>query len=79
MNDGKPKWYADRRYSVVDEEVYSSLTTTPSSRGRKSQSKSRLSKALIVYFHGGGFIAMSSFSHEMYTRKWAVDTGMLQF
>eukprot|EP01104_Vermistella_antarctica_P008048 TRINITY_DN2003_c0_g1_i1.p1 TRINITY_DN2003_c0_g1~~TRINITY_DN2003_c0_g1_i1.p1 ORF type:complete len:700 (-),score=119.86 TRINITY_DN2003_c0_g1_i1:61-2079(-) len=25
---------------------------------------------LIIHFHGGGFISMSSFSHEDYTRKW---------
>lgn len=33
------------------------------------------SDGLIIYFHGGGFISMTSFSHEMYTRKWAIDTG----
>lgn len=27
--------------------------------------------ALIIHIHGGGFIAMSSSSHENYTRKWA--------
>eukprot|EP00762_Andalucia_godoyi_P006772 ANDGO_00927.mRNA.1 Esterase len=26
---------------------------------------------LIVHIHGGGFISMSSFSHECYTRSWA--------
>lgn len=35
-----------------------------------------LSVGLILYFHGGGFIAMTSFSHEMYTRKWAIDADM---
>lgn len=34
-----------------------------------------LSDGLIIYLHGGGFVSMSSFSHEMYTRKWAIDTG----
>ncbi|KAH9259241.1 hypothetical protein BASA81_002284 [Batrachochytrium salamandrivorans] len=28
---------------------------------------------LLVHFHGGGFIALSSFSHENYTRVWARD------
>ncbi|CAD8175930.1 unnamed protein product [Paramecium octaurelia] len=26
---------------------------------------------IIVHIHGGGFISMSSFSHQSYTRKWA--------
>ena len=26
---------------------------------------------LIVHIHGGGFIAQSSFSHQLYTRRWA--------
>jgi acetyl esterase/lipase len=26
---------------------------------------------LILHFHGGGFVAMSSFSHENYLRSWA--------
>jgi acetyl esterase/lipase len=30
---------------------------------------------LVVHFHGGGFIAMSSYSHQEYTRKWAQQTG----
>eukprot|EP01102_Stenamoeba_stenopodia_P008743 TRINITY_DN2548_c0_g2_i3.p1 TRINITY_DN2548_c0_g2~~TRINITY_DN2548_c0_g2_i3.p1 ORF type:complete len:745 (-),score=218.62 TRINITY_DN2548_c0_g2_i3:53-2053(-) len=37
--------------------------------------KSRRSKdgplTLVIHYHGGGFIAMSSFSHQDYTRKWA--------
>ena len=28
---------------------------------------------LLIHFHGGGFIALSSFSHENYTRIWARD------
>lgn len=31
-------------------------------------------KELIIHFHGGGFIAMSSNSHQNYTRRWATDT-----
>lgn len=31
-------------------------------------------KQVILHFHGGGFIAMSSASHQNYTRKWAVET-----
>jgi len=29
---------------------------------------------LILHFHGGGFISMSSASHQNYTRRWAIDT-----
>jgi len=28
-------------------------------------------KALIFHIHGGGFISMSSFIHQTYTRNWA--------
>ncbi len=28
-------------------------------------------KAVIFHIHGGGFISMSSFIHQTYTRKWA--------
>jgi hormone-sensitive lipase len=31
-------------------------------------------KQLILHFHGGGFISMSSASHQNYTRRWAMDT-----
>jgi hypothetical protein len=44
-------------------------------RTAPKENNSTLCPALIVYYHGGGFIAMTSFSHEMYTRKWAVDTS----
>lgn len=29
------------------------------------------SEALVIHIHGGGFISMSSRSHQTYTRKWA--------
>ena len=28
-------------------------------------------KAVIFHIHGGGFISMSSFIHQTYTRTWA--------
>ena len=31
-------------------------------------------RRLILHIHGGGFIAMSSNSHQNYTRRWARDT-----
>ena len=33
-------------------------------------------RALILHFHGGGFIAMSSYSHQDYSRQWARQTGL---
>ena len=26
---------------------------------------------IVIHVHGGGFISMSSFSHQVYTRPWA--------
>jgi acetyl esterase/lipase len=34
------------------------------------------SDGLIFHLHGGGFLAMSSFSHETYLRSWAIETGL---
>ncbi|KAG2387293.1 hypothetical protein C9374_001625 [Naegleria lovaniensis] len=31
---------------------------------------------IILHIHGGGFIAMQSFSHEVYLRKWCSATNM---
>jgi hormone-sensitive lipase len=28
-------------------------------------------KSVILHIHGGGFISMSSFIHQTYTRTWA--------
>lgn len=28
-------------------------------------------ESLVMHIHGGGFIGMSSYSHQIYTRKWA--------
>ena len=32
--------------------------------------------AIMIHIHGGGFIAMSSSSHQSYTRKWANEIGI---
>ena len=37
------------------------------------ESKCNLNK-LIIHFHGGGFVSMSSGSHQNYTRFWANET-----
>eukprot|EP00475_Leptophrys_vorax_P039697 TRINITY_DN7207_c0_g1_i2.p1 TRINITY_DN7207_c0_g1~~TRINITY_DN7207_c0_g1_i2.p1 ORF type:complete len:607 (+),score=147.22 TRINITY_DN7207_c0_g1_i2:293-2113(+) len=28
---------------------------------------------LVIHFHGGGFVCQTSFSHQNYTRQWALD------
>jgi acetyl esterase/lipase len=33
--------------------------------------KKGLEKAVVLHVHGGGFVAMSSGSHQTYTRRWA--------
>lgn len=32
--------------------------------------------AIMIHIHGGGFVAMSSASHQSYTRKWANQIGI---
>lgn len=32
--------------------------------------------AILIHIHGGGFVGMSSSSHQTYTRRWANETGM---
>lgn len=34
------------------------------------------SRGLLLHCHGGGFVAQSSKSHEVYLRQWAKDTGV---
>ena len=36
-----------------------------------SKMKPKTPKAVIFHIHGGGFISMSSFIHQTYTRAWA--------
>lgn len=42
--------------------------------GEKNNGQSQLPPAtkLIFHCHGGGFVAQSSKSHELYLREWAV-------
>jgi len=35
--------------------------------------KKEIIDTVIIHIHGGGFIAMNSFSHQIYTRVWAND------
>lgn len=32
--------------------------------------------AILIHIHGGGFVSMSSQSHQAYTRHWAVETSI---
>jgi hormone-sensitive lipase len=43
------------------------------------QKKQKPPKELIFHIHGGGFISMSSFIHQAYTRIWAqnLDTPII--
>jgi len=43
---------------------------------KSSNNTSSLANALIIHFHGGGFIAHTSISHLMYLRKWAKETNI---
>jgi len=32
--------------------------------------------AIMIHIHGGGFVAMSSSSHQSYSRRWANEIGI---
>jgi len=34
---------------------------------------------MIIHIHGGGFVAMSSATHQNYTRKWANELNVPVF
>lgn len=40
-------------------------------RSELPRGKENAFENLIIHTHGGGFISQSSFSHQLYTRKWA--------
>ena len=46
-------------------------------KGRKMVEES--ADTIIIHYHGGGFVAMSSKSHQHYTRDWAKRTGFIVF
>lgn len=35
------------------------------------EEKKGIQNALVIHVHGGGFVSMSSGSHQNYTRVWA--------
>lgn len=43
---------------------------------RDGKNNINIPNKLIFHIHGGGFISMTSASHEIYTRKWAHDIGV---
>ena len=42
----------------------------------KIDKKRHMHKAVILHVHGGGFVSMSSASHQTYTRVWANEVGV---
>jgi len=48
--------------------MFNCFTTTDT--GNSDHPDKYLDK-IIIHIHGGGFVAMSSFSHQSYTRQWA--------
>ncbi|EDO39376.1 predicted protein, partial [Nematostella vectensis] len=51
------------------------MTTADKEEGSVSKLKPR-AKGLILHIHGGGFVAQSSKSHEVYLRMWARDLNV---
>ncbi|KAL9642233.1 hypothetical protein ABK040_007233 [Willaertia magna] len=43
---------------------------------REKQGTKKFDGTVILHIHGGGFIAMSSFSHEVYLRNWCSATNI---
>ena len=48
-------------------------------KSQKGKVKGTTSDSIIIHYHGGGFVAMSSKSHQHYTRQWANTTGFPVF
>ncbi|KAG1674060.1 Hormone-sensitive lipase [Nymphon striatum] len=57
--------YSLRKGQLTDEEKKAA--------GLLNVKEAPLSRDLILHIHGGGFLAMSSKSHEVYLREWAKD------
>ncbi|KAL8612264.1 hypothetical protein ACOMHN_038176 [Nucella lapillus] len=56
------------------QEQHLKASRSPSSRSPPP--KAERSRALVVHCHGGGFVAQSSRSHEVYLRHWARDLNV---
>ncbi|GBG29044.1 Hormone-sensitive lipase, partial [Hondaea fermentalgiana] len=41
-----------------------------------ARSKAVPQRALVLHFHGGGFVSMSAAAHENYTRRWTKQCGV---
>jgi acetyl esterase/lipase len=55
----------------LSEEMNDNLTKSFSSGWTQSIDESNVFEKIIVHIHGGGFMAMTSSSHQVYLRKWA--------
>ncbi|XP_071806435.1 hormone-sensitive lipase-like [Asterias amurensis] len=71
-----------RLLSFVEREGQSWLhEVTPKKDGKVDEdtppkSAAPMSKGLLIHIHGGGFVAHTSKSHEIYLRSWARDLGV---
>lgn len=69
-----------RRQGMIGEGNNSPTTVGASATGSSTTSSSDdihpPSNSLIIHCHGGGFVAQSSKSHEIYLREWAVDLNV---
>lgn len=62
---------------LFDDHKFEESSSASTIRSPSDITRSNLEKGeIIVHIHGGGFIAMSSFSHSNYLRQWAVDTNV---
>lgn len=53
-----------------------SMTKTVSSLNSYFKKSGKVGTTAILHIHGGGFISMSSFIHQTYTRNWANELGV---
>ncbi|XP_071957672.1 hormone-sensitive lipase-like [Antedon mediterranea] len=71
-----------RLLSFHEREGQAWLFPPPKSKGESIQNKqnkvqpSPLSSSLLIHFHGGGFVAQTSKSHEIYLRNWCKELGV---
>ncbi|XP_067419882.1 hormone-sensitive lipase isoform X2 [Emydura macquarii macquarii] len=74
----KSFWNLTETELLADSEALSALTRAEGSLGLELWRKAAPappSPLLLVHFHGGGFVAQTSKSHEPYLRGWAQELG----
>lgn len=67
---------SDKNFVAVRVLSRSPIPALSSPKGEKFQNQV---KKIIIHAHGGGFIAMSSFAHQPYTRIWANNLDAIIF